>query len=269
MVRRPPGPFMTSWGPLLAGTVLLGLVACGKETVPPVVKPPRVDPPVCENPTAGARRRPDVTGLSQCGPTQDFTPINSYQGEFADVIQGLEDAVVLINGNCTGTLIEASAGPVVLTAGHCVGLGDTSLLDFNFEDDADGEQLLTEGLVIEQSLDPDYALIKPDELPAATPVQLTTLTSERLAVVQHPRGRRKVIAEGNFLGSCNRLLYYGDLDTLVGSSGAGVLNRHGHLVGVHTDGDCDTDGYGNNRGWTAQSIVDASEYLVGDDIAER
>ena len=26
---RPPGPFMTPWGPILAGTLLLGLTACG------------------------------------------------------------------------------------------------------------------------------------------------------------------------------------------------------------------------------------------------
>lgn len=258
---------MTPWGPFLAGTVLLGVVACGK----PVPVDPRVDPPVCGNPTqAVVHERPaEVTGLSQCGPTQDFTPINSYQGEFADVIQDKEDAVVFINGNCTGTLIEASAGPVVLTAGHCVGLGDTSLLDFNFEDAPDGDTRLIEGLVIEQSLEPDYALIKPDVLPEVTPVQLTTLASERLAVIQHPRGMRKVIAEGDFLGSCNQLVYYGDLDTLVGSSGAGVFNRQGHLLAVHTDGDCDKDGHGNNRGWTAESIVEASEYLRSDDIAER
>lgn len=256
---------MTSWGPLLAGTVLLGVVACGGEPVPP-----SEEPPVCGNATGAAvHRRPEVSGLSQCGFIQNFTPINDYQGELADVVQDTEDAVALINGNCTGTLIQASAGPVVLTAGHCVGLGDTSLLVFNFEEKPDGDPLIVEGQVIEQSLEPDYALIKPDTLPAATPVQLTTLATERLAVIQHPRGQRKVIAEGTFLGACNQLLYYEDLDTLVGSSGAGVLNRQGHLLGVHTDGDCDVYGHGNNRGWTAQSVVDASEYLVDADIAER
>jgi trypsin-like peptidase len=260
---------MIPWGPLLAGTVLLGFTACGKDEQPAA---PRVDPPVCAEPArAGAhvRRMSEVGGLSQCGLLQNFTAINSYQGEFADVAQTAEDAVVLINGNCTGTLIEASAGPVVLTAGHCVGLGDTSVLVFNFEDNPDGDPLIVEGQVIEQSVEPDYALIKPDTLPQVTPVQLTTRATERLAVIQHPRGRRKVIAEGDFLGSCNQLVYYGRLDTLVGSSGAGVLNRQGHLLGVHTDGDCDFYGHGNNRGWTAQSIVDASEYLRSDDIAER
>ena len=247
---------MTPWGPLLAGTVTLGLVACGKEAVP-------ADPPVCENP-----QQPEVSSLWQCGPTLDFIPINSYRGEFAD-IQNREDAVALIDGRCTGTLIEASAGPVVLTAGHCVGLGDKALLVFNFEDAPDGDPLVTEGTVIEQALEPDYALIQLDVLPAVTPVLLTTRASERLAIIQHPRGSRKVIAEGRYLDACNQLFYYADLDTLVGSSGAGVLNRQGHLLGIHTDGDCDESGSGTNSGWSAQVIVEASPYLRSDDIADR
>ncbi|XXF76266.1 serine protease [Myxococcaceae bacterium GXIMD 01537] len=254
-MARPHGPFMTLWGPLLAGTVSLGLLACGK--------PVPADPPVCEKP-----RTPEVSSLWQCGPSLDFTPINRYEGAFAD-IQDREDAVVLIDGRCTGTLIAASAGPVVVTAGHCVGLGDRSLVVFNFEDEPDGDPLMTDGTVIERSLEPDYALIKLDRLPTVTPVPLTSRTSERLAVIQHPRGMRKVIAEGTYLDSCNQLVYYSDLDTLVGSSGAGVLNEQGHLLGIHTDGDCKEDGRGANRGWTAASIVEASPYLESADIAAR
>jgi len=246
---------MTLWGRILAGTVILGIVACGDAVPAP--------PAVCESP-----KRPEVRSLWQCGPTLDFTPINSYEGELADA-QDREEAVVLIDGRCTGTLIEASAGPVVITAGHCVGLGDRALLVFNFEDNPDGEELVTEGTVIEQSFEPDYALIELDVLPAVTPVLLTSQASERLAIIQHPRGRRKVIAEGTFLGSCNQLVYYADLDTLVGSSGAGVLNGRGHLLGIHTDGDCDESGRGANSGWIAQVIVEASPYLQSADIAER
>ncbi len=246
---------MTLRAPLLAGTVLLGIPACG----PAVPAPPLV---------CGNAKKPEVSSLWQCGPNLDFTPINSYQGDFAD-IQVREDAVVLINGLCTGTLIEASAGPVVMTAGHCVALEQRVLLSFNHEDTPDGERLTTEGSVIERALEPDYALIKLDALPAVTPVLLTTQASERLAIIQHPRGRPKVIAEGTFLDSCNQRLYYVDLDTLVGSSGAGVLNRQGHLLGIHTDGDCDETGHGANWGWTAEAIVEASPYLRSDDLAER
>jgi hypothetical protein len=219
---------------------------------------------VCEEPPPAAR---SIRGL-QCGPTLDFTPINSYQGEIASV-QEREDAVVLINGSCTGTLIAAGAGPVVVTAGHCVALGDQALVSFNVEDAPDGDPLTTSGTVIEQATEPDYALIRLDELPAVTPTLLTTQPGDLLAIIQHPRGRPKVIAEGTFLDSCHRQIYYTDLDTLVGSSGAGVLNRQGHLVGVHTDGDCAADGSGTNRGWTAADIVEASPYLQSADIADR
>lgn len=260
MARHPPDAVMTLRGALLVGTAFLGLTACGEEAVPP-------EPPVCEQP-ATAAKRPEVSSQWQCGPTLDFTPINRYQGEFAHV-QEREDAVALIDGACTGTLIDASAGPVVMTAGHCSEVGVRVLLVFNFEDEPDGDPLVTEGTVIEKSAEPDYALILPDTLPAVTPVPLTSLSDERLAIIQHPRGRPKVIAEGDFLDSCNELVYYADLDTLVGSSGAGVLTRQGYLAGVHTDGDCKENGRGHNWGWTAAAIVAASEYLQPGDIAER
>ena len=47
----------------------------------------------------------------------------------------------------------------------------------------------------------------------------------------------------------------------MGSSGAGVLNRQGRLVAVHSDGNCATDGTGTNHGWTAAAIVRASGLL--------
>ena len=60
--------------------------------------------------------------------------------------------------------------------------------------------------------------------------------TDRLAIIQHPRGGPKVIAEGDSFGECHGQIEYIDLDTLVGSSGAGVLNAHGFLYGVHNDG---------------------------------
>jgi hypothetical protein len=216
----------------------------------------------------GGTRTSEVTSGTQCGPSLDFTPINAYQGDYAPA-QLREDAVVLISGDCTGTLIAAAAGPVVLTAGHCVGLGDVVLAAFNVEDNPDGDPLATNGTVIEQATEPDYALIRLDELPRVTPTPLTRRPSDRIAIIQHPRSRPKVIADGDYSGSCNRLIFYTDLDTLAGSSGAGVLTQTGALLGIHTDGDCAVDGTGANFGWTAASIVEASAYLTDADIADR
>jgi len=212
---------------------------------------------------------PAAHGLrAQCGPTLDLTPINAYHGDFTPA-QDREDAVVLIDGNCTGTLIDAAAGPVVLTAGHCVGLGDSVLLAFNVEADPDGDPLVTNGTVIEQAMAPDYALIALDQLPAITPTPLTRTASDRLAIIQHPRGGPKVIAEGDYLAECSGIVSYTDLDTLVGSSGAGILTTTGFVLGVHTDGDCTTDGGGVNYGWSAAAIVAASAYLQDGDLGDR
>jgi trypsin-like peptidase len=214
----------------------------------------------CGDPQIGEASR----GL-QCGPSLDFTPVNAYRGGLPAVHER-EDAVALINGNCTGTLVAAQAGPVVLTAGHCVGLGDRSLVVFNFEADPDGDPLVTNGTVIERSDAPDYALIQLDALPAVSPTALTTESSTWLAIIQHPRGTPKVVAEGRFAGFRDGLITYADLDTLVGSSGAGVLNCRGQLLGIHTDGDCAEDGSGTNTGATAVDIVRASAYLQDVDL---
>jgi hypothetical protein len=239
-----------------------GLILCAAVAVACADDAPG-PPLVCEPPPAAKRpMRPE-----QCGPTADYTPINGYAGELA-VVQEREDAVVMLNGTCTGTLIAAAAGPVVISAGHCVRLGDRPLVVFNFEDGADGDQLITDGTVIEQSDEPDYSLTRLDALPAVTPTPLGAQPTDRLAIIQHPRGRPKVVAEGSFLDSCNGLIYYVDLDTLVGSSGAGVLSQDGFLAGIHTDGDCAPDGSGANFGWTAASIVEASPYLEEADLAE-
>ena len=234
----------------------VALAACGTSDHRPA--PPQ---PVCGMAAAHNLR-------AQCGPTLDFTPINAYHGELT-IAQDREDAVVLIDGNCTGTLIAAATGPVVLTAGHCVGLGDRVLLAFNVEANPDGDTLTTDGTVIEQAMTPDYALIQLDQLPAITPTALTRTASDRLAIIQHPRGGPKVIAEGDYLAACTGIVSYTDLDTLVGSSGAGILTATGFVLGVHTDGDCTTDGGGLNYGWSSDAIVAASTYLQPGDIAER
>jgi hypothetical protein len=235
---------------ILAAVTPVGVAACGDG--PPTEL-------VCEAPATNAAPR------SQCGPTLELTPINAYAGDFA-AVHAREDAVVLVNG-CTGTWIAAAAGPVVLTAGHCVGLGDRVLVAFNHEADADGDTLVTEGTVVERADEPDYALVALDAAPAVTPTPLAAGGSERLAIVQHARGGPKAVAEGSLAGVCEAILSYVDLDTLVGASGAGVLDVDGRVVAVHTDGNCAVDGSGVNYSWTAESIVAASPYLEDADLA--
>ncbi len=210
---------------------------------------------------SGASTAAEERSSAQCGPTSDFEEINHYTGEFPDV-QSLEDSVALINGNCTGTLINGgdTTGGLILTAGHCTALGDETLVVFNHELCPDGETSSHIGVVIEQSLEPDFAIIELESLPDITPMELGQKPTKRLAVIQHPRGRPKVIAEGQLLEEVDGILRYVDLDTAVGGSGAGVLSTDGKLVGVHSRGDCNEFG-GANAGWTAQAIVLASTIL--------
>lgn len=237
---------------ILAATSALAVSACGDDQRSEIV---------CRAPATKPLRG------SQCGPTLDLTPINTYRGAIA-AVQDREDAVVLVNG-CSGTLVAAQAGPVVLTAGHCVGLEDRVLVAFNHEAEPDGDPLVTEGTVAEQSFDPDYALVILDALPAVAPTPLMAGASDRLVIIQHARGGLKVVAEGTLAGACGGLISYVGLDTLIGSSGAGVLDDDGHLIGVHSDGDCAEDGSGSNYGWDAASIVEASPYLQDGDLAAR
>ena len=198
---------------------------------------------------------------SRCGPTLDFQRINSYAGEFPRV-QVREEAVVLVNGNCTGTLIESGTSlNLVLTAGHCVAANEDVLVAFNHEDCADGPTTTVTGRVLERSLAPDYALVTFDGKAGILPTPLSRLMTSELAIIQHPQGLPKVIAEGRFLQVQQGELRYVDLDTLVGGSGGGVLNTEGQLVGVHTNGDCGEQG-GYNAGWTAEEIVRVSPLLA-------
>src|SRR3954462_2860755 len=111
-------------GPLAIGS----LAGCGASDPPRTLE-------VCAQ--TQALTKPVRSPRSQCGPTGDLIPINSYQGDIAGA-QVREDAVVLVNGDCTGTLIAAAARSVVLSAGLRVRLGDEELVEFNYEERSDG-----------------------------------------------------------------------------------------------------------------------------------
>jgi V8-like Glu-specific endopeptidase len=79
----------------------------------------------------------------------------------------------------------------------------------------------------------------------------------QLTVIQHPNGVPKRIAAGTQLRLANNSIYYSDIDTLGGSSGAGVINQAGQVIGVHTNGGCLPTG-GENSGVTANAISQVS-----------
>jgi V8-like Glu-specific endopeptidase len=199
---------------------------------------------------------------SICGTTQDFVAINSYRGT-SSYVQSREEAVGRLNRNCTGTFIGTigSYKNLFLTAGHCGSKGQSASVEFNYEANADGPVVTVKGQFIESSNSPDYALIQLNANPGVAPTPLGTTASSSLTIIQHPEARPKVVAFGSLSRSSNSSrLYYAGLDTQGGSSGSGVLNTSGQLIGVHTLGGCSTYG-GTNSGWTISGIRAASRIL--------
>lgn len=168
---------------------------------------------------------------------------------------------------CTGTLISEN---LFLTAAHCI--DGTTLNDFavfNYQKVRGSTDLQTQEHVkivevVEQGLNGlDYAVLKLEGTPGAThgfsrinarEIELGHL----LTIIQHPSGNPKKVDVGHRSGSRGAdYMTYGDLDTEPGSSGSGVLDQVGQLVGVHTNGGC-TPTAGDNAGVLMTKIAEAS-----------
>ena len=83
---------------------------------------------------------------------------------------------------------------------------------------------------------------------------------DSLTVIQHPAGRPKKIEAGTDTMDDGMFVTYGDLDTLGGSSGSGVLNDDGHIIAVHTNGGCGPFS-GQNLGLSLTRIAQSSDIV--------
>jgi hypothetical protein len=63
-------------------------------------------------------------------------------------------------------------------------------------------------------------------------------TGAAITIIGHPNAAPKQIEAGTVASFSTNYLRYGNVDTLGGSSGSGVLNSLGQIVGVHTNGGC-------------------------------
>ncbi len=174
---------------------------------------------------------------------------------------------------CSGTLIGRG---LFLTAGHCVGVGTVGdAVSFNYERTPgsatalNGEKKYTITAVVEDSLGGlDYAIVRLAGNPGDT-FGWTRLASaapavgDLVTIIQHPAGQAKQVEVGPLAALAGSSLQYADLDTLPGSSGSGVLNASGYLVGVHTNGGCAPDGTGANSGTRMTSIAAVSPTVAG------
>ena len=88
---------------------------------------------------------------------------------------------------------------------------------------------------------------------------------EMICIIGHPAGRPKRIEAGPTTAISGNLIRYGDIDTLGGNSGSGILRASdGRLVGIHTNGGCTAaspgDG-GTNFGQRIVAVIAASPTL--------
>jgi V8-like Glu-specific endopeptidase len=216
-----------------------------------------------------------------CGSTNDAQYVNSYNGNlgppttFVQTYKRSKGALESYAGNgttgkyCSGTLIASN---LFLTAGHCVGsstLGD--YIAFNYERAAGSTTLLTQtharvNAIVEDGLGGiDYAILRLDGTPGATWGISAVATTDAevgaaITIIGHPSGQPKQIEAGTVASRSTGYLRYGNVDTLNGSSGSGILNSSGQLVGVHTNGGCTATG-GTNSGVRISQIRAVSNVL--------
>jgi V8-like Glu-specific endopeptidase len=173
---------------------------------------------------------------------------------------------------CSATLV---APDLVLTAGHCVGLGheqlrDTTamcrrlnvIFDLGYLQDYDDpleplsrvlpenayecERVEAWGYPEDRSApSDDWALIRLDRaVEGRTPMRLadtSPASGSSLTIIGHPLGLPQKVSRGDVLTQTPRLFAH-DADTLTGSSGSGTFDLEaGALVGVHVSGTTQRD----------------------------
>ena len=203
-----------------------------------------------------------------CGTTDDSQYVNDYTGTLGPTTAfvstykgrvGAMEATATAGSSakyCSGSLIASN---LFLTAGHCVDsttVGD--YVSFNFERAKGSSVLLTEShfrveAIVEDELGGvDYAIVRLAGTPGATwgitaVASADPATGAAITIIGHPAAAPKKIEAGTVQSYSGSYMYYGNVDTLGGSSGSGILNSSGQIVGVHTNGGC-TSGGGANSG---------------------
>ena len=114
-------------------------------------------------------------------------------------------------------------------------------------------------------LGPDAEGKMPGDHVASAPLsQQPAHAGDVLGVIQHPQGEPKKIEAGKLLKLDGDKLLYDDIDTWGGSSGAGIRDANGKLIGVHTHAGCTSTARGSegaNKGVNLQSIFAVSDQI--------
>ena len=215
-----------------------------------------------------------------CGSTNDAQFVNDYNGTLGPSItfvqthktsKGAMESTASATSSkfCSGSLISSN---LFLTAGHCVDSGTVGeFVAFNFERAAGSTALLTQThvsitAVVEDSLGGvDYAILRLNGTPGSTFGVASVAAGDptvgsAITIIGHPGGQPKQIEAGTVASFSSNFVRYGNVDTLGGSSGSGILNSSGQIVGVHTNGGCTATG-GTNSGMRISRIRAVSNVL--------
>jgi hypothetical protein len=63
---------------------------------------------------------------------------------------------------------------------------------------------------------------------------------DAIAIIQHPRGNPMKVHTGSIMDLISHAIVYDNVDTFNASSGSGIRDKNGVVVGVHTHGGCDS-----------------------------
>ncbi|MBA3252390.1 MAG: trypsin-like peptidase domain-containing protein [Geodermatophilaceae bacterium] len=85
---------------------------------------------------------------------------------------------------------------------------------------------------------------------------------DMIAIIGHPAGQPKRIEAGPLTQVSGSTVRYNDIDTLGGNSGSGIAQSpSGAVIGVHTNGGCNSAGTGSNSGVAIAAIRAVSPTL--------
>ncbi len=226
---------------------------------------------------SGADLSGDVEGsidqATICGSKDDSQFVNDYQGNLGPTtafVNSKKTAVgAMENTNtansskfCTGTLIGTN---VFITAGHCTDSTTVGkYVSFNYERRTGSQALLTQSHfkileVVEDAVGGlDYSILRLEGSPGNTfgvnPIRVTNpVAGEAITLIGHPAGKPKMVEGGTVRSVTGQRVDYGNVDTLGGNSGSGILDAAGNVVLIHTNGGCTSRG-GANSGWTMRAI---------------
>jgi V8-like Glu-specific endopeptidase len=223
----------------------------------------------------------EVAQESICGTRNDAQHVNNYDGSLGPTIafvnankpsKGAMETTATASQSakyCSGSLISSN---LFLTAGHCVDsstVGD--FISFNYERAAGSTTVLPQThvqitAIVEDSLGGlDYAIVRLNGTPGNTfgisaVASADAAVGSAITIIGHPNAEPKQIEAGTVASRSTNYLRYGNVDTLGGSSGSGVLNSAGAIVGVHTNGGCTSSG-GTNSGVRIARIRAVSNVL--------